>query len=132
VQFEMQELALPGPRQASQEALTSCACNKIRDIIELIGQVHQATRNPVDPLPILPGSDMTPFLTQKFKFNMLLVNLRWQSPIFRFAIRVALAVTGLWIAGLLPYMAHSYWIVLTIVIILKPNFSATKQRMATA
>jgi uncharacterized membrane protein YccC len=27
-------------------------------------------------------------------------------------------------------MAHGYWIVLTIVIILKPNFSATKQRMA--
>lgn len=134
VQFEMQELAQPGPRQASQEALTllRVTYNKIRDIIEFIGQVHQATQNPVDPLPILPGSDMTPFLTQqKFKFNMLLVNLRWQSPIFRFAIRVALAVTtGLWIAGLLPYMAHGYWIVLTIVIILKPNFSATKQRMA--
>ena len=28
----------------------------------------------------------------------------------------------------LPYAAHSYWIVLTIVIILKPSFSMTKQR----
>jgi uncharacterized membrane protein YccC len=134
MQFEMQRLAEPGPGRASEEALTilRVTYNKIRDIIELIGQLHLATRTPVDPIPILPGSDMTPFLTQqKFKFNMLLVNLRWQSPIFRFAVRVALAVTaGLWIASLLPYMAHGYWIVLTIVIILKPNFSATKQRMA--
>ncbi|TQK04370.1 MULTISPECIES: FUSC family membrane protein [unclassified Herbaspirillum] len=134
IQYEMQQMAQPGPNRASEEALTilRVTYNKIRDIIELIGQLHQATQNPVDPIPILPGSDMTPFLTQqKFKFNMLLVNLRWQSPIFRFAIRVALAVTtGLWISSHLPYMAHGYWIVLTIVIILKPNFSATKQRMA--
>lgn len=134
IQFEMQQMSQPGPNLASEEALTilRVTYNKIRDIMELIGQLHQATQNPVDPLPILPGSDMTPFLTQqKFKFNMLLVNLRWQSPIFRFAIRVALAVTtGLWISNHLPYMAHGYWIVLTIVIILKPNFSATKQRMA--
>ncbi|WDZ98090.1 FUSC family membrane protein [Herbaspirillum sp. WKF16] len=134
IQYEMQQMSQPGPGQASEEALTilRVTYNKIRDIMELIGQLHQATQNPVDPIPILPGSDMTPFLTQqKFKFNMLLVNLRWQSPIFRFAIRVALAVTtGLWISNHLPYMAHGYWIVLTIVIILKPNFSATKQRMA--
>jgi uncharacterized membrane protein YccC len=32
------------------------------------------------------------------------------------------------VAALLPYAAHSYWIVLTIVIILKPSFSMTKQR----
>ncbi|MDE9537448.1 hypothetical protein KKI91_23010, partial [Xenorhabdus bovienii] len=80
--------------------------NKIRDIIEVVSQLHLATQKPVDPLPILPGSDMTPFLTQqKYKAGLLLANLRWQSPIFRFAIRVALAVsTGLWIAGELPYM----------------------------
>ncbi|WP_343583112.1 FUSC family membrane protein [Herbaspirillum sp.] len=134
IQYEMQQMQEAEPKPGSEEALTvlRVTYNKIRDISELIGQLHQATHNPVDPLPILPGSDMTPFLTQqKFKFNMLLVNLRWQSPIFRFAIRVALAVTtGLWISSHLPYMAHSYWIVLTIVIILKPNFSATKQRMA--
>lgn len=111
--------------------LLSVTYNKIQDIIERIAQLHLATQRPVDPLPILPGSDMTPFLTQqKYKAGLLLANLRWQSPIFRFAIRVALAVsTGLWIASCLPYMSHGYWIVLTIVIILKPNFSTTKQRL---
>jgi uncharacterized membrane protein YccC len=35
---------------------------------------------------------------------------------------------GLWIADHLPYTAHGYWIVLTIVVILKPNYSMTKHR----
>jgi len=138
IQYELQQLQQQQlSSQTSQiptEAITvlSVTYNKIKDIIELIGQLHQATRKPVDPLPILPGSDMTPFLTQqKYKAGLLLANLNWQSPIFRFAIRVALAVsTGLWIAASLPYMSHGYWIVLTIVIILKPNYSSTKQRRA--
>ncbi|MFL9924993.1 FUSC family membrane protein [Herbaspirillum lusitanum] len=135
IQYEMQQLQQDNQAgKIPDEALTilRVTYNKIRDIIELIGQLHLATSRPVDPIPILPGSDMTPFMTQqKYKFGLLLSNLRWQSPIFRFAIRVALAVTtGLWISNHLPYMAHGYWIVLTIVIILKPNFSSTKQRMA--
>jgi hypothetical protein len=35
---------------------------------------------------------------------------------------------GLWLGDHLPYASHSYWILLTIVVILKPNFSMTKQR----
>lgn len=135
IQYELQQLqqdSLAG--QIPDEAITvlRVTYNKIRDIIELIAQLHLATQKPVDPIPLLPGSDMTPFLTQqKYKASLLIANLRWQSPIFRFAIRVALAVsTGLWIANSLPYGAHGYWIVLTIVIILKPNFSTTKQRLS--
>jgi uncharacterized membrane protein YccC len=134
VQYELQQLqqdALAG--KIPDEAITvlRVTYNKIKDIIELITQLHLATQQPVDALPILPGADMTPFMTQqKYKASLLLANLRWQSPIFRFAIRVALAVsTGLWLAGELPYMSHGYWIVLTIVIILQPNYSSTKQRL---
>jgi uncharacterized membrane protein YccC len=133
IQFELQQLQqdnLAG--QIPDEALTllRVTYDKIRDIIESIEALHGATRNPVDPLPLLPGMDMTPFLTQqKYQFSILLKNLRWESPVFRFAIRVMLAVScGLWIADHLPYAAHGYWIVLTIVVILKPNYSMTKRR----
>jgi uncharacterized membrane protein YccC len=133
IQFELQQLQqdnLAG--QIPDEALTllRATYDKIRDIIETIEALHSATRNPVDPLPLLPGMDMTPFLTQqKYQFGILLKNLRWESPVFRFAIRVMLAVSfGLWIADHLPYTAHGYWIVLTIVVILKPNYSMTKRR----
>jgi uncharacterized membrane protein YccC len=133
VQFELQQLQqdnLAG--QIPDEALTllRVTYDKIRDIIEATEALHGATQTPVDPLPLLPGTDMTPFLTQqKYQFGVLLQHLHWESPIFRFSIRVALAVScGLWIADHLPYVSRGYWIVLTIVIILKPNYSMTKQR----
>jgi uncharacterized membrane protein YccC len=135
VQYELQQLqqdSLAGKIPDDAITVLRVTYNKIKDIIDLIAQLHLATQQPMDPIPILPGADMTPFLTQqKYKAGLLLTNLRWQSPMFRFALRVALAVsTGLWLADRLPYMSHGYWIVLTIVIILKPNFSSTKQRLA--
>jgi uncharacterized membrane protein YccC len=133
IQYEMQQLQqdnLAG--QVPDEALTllRVTYDKIRDILASIETLHQATRTPVDPLPLLPGTDMTPFLTQqKYRWGVLVKNLRWESPVFRFAIRVALAVScGLWVADHLPYVSRGYWIVLTIVIILKPNYSMTKRR----
>jgi uncharacterized membrane protein YccC len=133
IQFELQQLQqdnLAG--QIPDEALTllRVTYDKIGNIIASIQALHEATHNPIDPLLPLPGMDMTPFLTQqKYQFGVLLKNLRWESPVFRFAIRVALAVScGLWIADHLPYASHGYWIVLTIVVILKPNYSMTKRR----
>jgi uncharacterized membrane protein YccC len=125
-------------RQASltetghDEALTvlRTSYNKLCAIIDTIGQLHVATQAPVGPLPILPGADMTPFLTQqKYELGLLIANLHGKSPTFRFALRVAMAISvGLLIAEHLPYASHGYWIVLTIAIILKPTFSMTKQR----
>ncbi|MDB5764667.1 MAG: protein of unknown function YccS/YhfK [Herminiimonas sp.] len=114
------------------EALTILRASyvKIRALIDMIGQLHLATQAPAGPLPIIPERDMTPFLTQqKYELRMLLANLRMTSPIFRFALRVTMAISaGLLAAEYLPYAAHGYWIVLTIVVILKPSFSMTKQR----
>ncbi|MES2069461.1 MAG: FUSC family membrane protein [Pseudomonadota bacterium] len=115
-----------------EEALTALrsSINKIRDVIDMIGQLHLATQTPIAPMPVLPEADLTPFLTQqKYALGVMWSNMRWSSPVFRFSLRVAMAITvGLLIADHLPYAAHGYWIVLTIVIILKPSFSMTKQR----
>ncbi|MFZ6645299.1 FUSC family membrane protein [Undibacterium sp. TJN25] len=115
-----------------EEALTALrsSLNKLRDVVDMIGQLHLATQAPAAPMPMLPDADMTPFLTQqRYALGVMLSNMSWTSPTFRFSIRVALAITvGLLIADHLPYAAHGYWIVLTIVIILKPSFSMTKQR----
>ncbi|PWK32371.1 FUSC family protein [Cupriavidus plantarum] len=102
----------------------------IKGAITLIGQLHEASRTPVEPAKVLPGSDMTPFLTrQKYEFGVIRDNLNWRSPAFRFSLRITMAVAvGLWIGDHLPYASHGYWILLTIVVILKPNFSMTKQR----
>jgi uncharacterized membrane protein YccC len=120
------------PDAGRDEALTvlRTSYNKLCEIVDTIGQLHVATQIPAGPLPMLPGADMTPFLTQqKYELGLLVSNLRWESPAFRFALRVAMAISvGLLISEHLPYSSHGYWIVLTIAIVLKPTFSMTKQR----
>jgi uncharacterized membrane protein YccC len=120
------------PDAQSNQALTvlRAAYNKLRIVIDTIGQLHLATQNQTKPLPILPGADLTPFLSkQKYEFGVLFANLNWQSPTFRFALRMAMAMSAsLLIAEHLPYASHGYWIMLTIAIVLKPTFSMTKQR----
>lgn len=111
-------------------AVARAAYNKMVTVIDTIGQLHTATQTPITPLPVLPDADLTPFLTkQKYEFSLLRANLNWQSPTFRFALRIAMAISaGLLIAEHLPYASHGYWIILTIAIVLKPSFSLTKQR----
>jgi uncharacterized membrane protein YccC len=119
-----------GKPQQEALAVLRAQRNKIRAIIKMIGELHQASQKAYDTTPFWVDADMGPFLSQqKYEFRMILSHMRLDSPIFRFSLRVAMAISvGLAVAALLPYATHSYWIVLTIVIILKPSFSMTKQR----
>jgi uncharacterized membrane protein (TIGR01666 family) len=65
---------------------------------------------------------------QEFNIRLLLDNLSLQSSHFRHAIRVTLAMMIGYIISLLYPLGHGYWILLTIVTILKPAYSITKQR----
>ncbi|MDB5935434.1 MAG: hypothetical protein JWQ01_2778 [Massilia sp.] len=106
--------------------------NKVSDMVAMIAQLHAATEPGAASMPTAPDADLTPFLSQqRYGFDILRANLRWDSPTFRFALRVAMAVSvGLLVAEMLPYKTHSYWIALTIAVILKPTFSMTRQRRA--
>ncbi|MEW9900673.1 FUSC family membrane protein [Chitinivorax sp. PXF-14] len=119
-----------GPDGKAALVVLRTAANKLREVIEMIERLHRATAAVTGPPPTLPGADMTPFLTQqRYEIGLMLSHLRRDSPIFRFSLRVAMAVAvGLAVASTLPYMAHGYWILLTIVIVLKPSFSMTKRR----
>lgn len=104
---------------------------KIKDMIEHIKRLRAATAMPLNSKSYLNSSNITPFLTQqKYKFDLLKSHLNWQSPFFRYAIRLSLAVLlGIMIGLHLPYMSRPHWIAITIIIILKPNFSLTQQRL---
>jgi uncharacterized membrane protein YccC len=118
--------------QAPMEALTVLRAqrNKVQAIIDAIGGLHLATQTVSDAAKVWEGADMLPFLSQQnYRLGLLVSNLNFGSPIFRFALRLSMAImTGLLIGPHLPYAAHSYWIVLTIIIIMKPAYSVTKQR----
>jgi uncharacterized membrane protein YccC len=60
--------------------------------------------------------------------KLLYENLTIRSNIFRHSLRMSIAtIVGYIISGFLPF-GHGYWILLTIVVILKPAYSLTKRR----
>jgi len=74
--------------------------------------------------------DLSKFVShQNFDFKILKENLSPKSSIFRHSIRVALmCLIGFLVSKLFPVGHHSYWILLTILVLLKPAYSLTKQR----
>ncbi len=74
--------------------------------------------------------DLSKFVShQNFDFKILKENLSLKSSIFRHSIRVALmCLIGFLVSKLFPIGHHSYWILLTILVLLKPAYSLTKQR----
>ena len=64
----------------------------------------------------------------EFNLKLLTNNISIHSNIFRHSIRVSLALlAGFFISHILPF-GHGYWVLLTIIVILKPAYSLTKQR----
>ncbi len=70
------------------------------------------------------------FVTQQsISWKVFKNNLTFDSSIFRHSLRVMITCgVGYIISNLLLHGHHSYWILMTIIIILKPAFSLTKQK----
>ena len=66
--------------------------------------------------------------TQPISFKILTDNLTFKSEIFRHAIRLTAAMIIGYTFSLFFSLAHSYWVLLTIVTILRPAYVLTKKR----
>ncbi len=66
--------------------------------------------------------------TQDLRPSLFVNNLHFGSNIFRHSVRVALALLVGYLASLLFKADHGYWILLTIIVILKPAYSLSKRR----
>lgn len=73
--------------------------------------------------------DYTRFVVPSYiNFRLLFANIGFGSNIFRYSIRMAFAVSvGYGISLFFP-LEHSYWILLTIVVVVKPAYALTRQR----
>lgn len=65
---------------------------------------------------------------QEITPDIFIDNLSFKSTIFRHSMRVSIAVISGYLISILFPFGHSYWILLTIIVILKPAYSLTKQR----
>lgn len=78
------------------------------------------------------GLDLKKFLPkeEKLNFKVLKNNFSLSSSHFRHALRITIALLIGYCISLLPFLniGHTYWILITIIAILKPAYSITKKR----
>lgn len=73
--------------------------------------------------------DSQKFITQQdYSFKVLVENFGLQSPIFKHSLRLAITVLIGYFIGSIFHIQNSYWILLTIIVIMRPNYGLTKQR----
>lgn len=73
--------------------------------------------------------DLEKFLTPEYyPFRILKENLSFSSTIFRHSLRLTLSIAAGFIIGFIFPLQNVYWILLTIVVIMRPGYGLTKQR----
>lgn len=103
----------------------------VRNIASRIRKIYSYFDNPqLAGESIRSVVDLKKFVShQDFDLKIMKDNMTFQSSIFRHSVRVGLmCFIGFLVSKLFPFGHHSYWILLTILVILKPAFSLTKQR----
>lgn len=69
------------------------------------------------------------FIThQEYSFSIIVENISFQSPIFRHSLRLTIAILFAYVFGYFVGIKNPYWIVLTLIVIMRPNYGLTKER----
>lgn len=77
----------------------------------------------------LPESSAVKFITpQEYRFQILKDNFSFQSIIFRHSLRLAVVSMFAFALGEYLEVHNPYWILLTVIVILRPNYGLTKTR----
>ncbi len=122
-------------RSLQMNASNAMAFNDLRHVItlikDLVGRVQNlAVFSTYDQkLKLNRPVDYDRFVVPSYiNTRLLMSNLNWQSNIFRYSVRMTIAVVAGYLLSLLFPLGHSYWILLTIVVILKPAYALTRKR----
>lgn len=102
----------------------------LEDIIQRVNTLHLYTTYDTTLIGKAPTLlDYERFIThQDFSPKLFRDNLSLHSNTFRHALRVSLATLVGYLISQFLHFGHSYWILLTIIVILKPAYSLTKKR----
>lgn len=69
------------------------------------------------------------FLTlEEYRLNVIVQNFSWDSTLFRHALRFTTAILFAFILGTVLDIRNTYWILMTIIVIMRPNYGLTKER----
>lgn len=124
----IEEIKLPKAREGAlvlknlydyQELLLE----EIRAIRRVMANVKEASK------VSLKRQDASQFLTlQEYHLSVFVQNLSFNSNLFRHALRFTVAMLFAFVLGTVLEIHNTYWILLTIIVIIRPNYGLTKER----
>lgn len=122
-----------GPSVDRSLAALEKTIGNIRGIANRLGNLVLYTRMQIDINPTLQEQQAeemssTPQTTKPLRVSLFLENLTLRSNNFRYAIRLTLAMVIGYIASQMLALSHTYWVLLTIITILKPVYNVTRRR----
>jgi uncharacterized membrane protein YccC len=145
IEYELEKYRQDGMVEHSPEvyALLVQVLRRLRNATRLVDRMadHMSRDTGTELVDMRLDKSTNRFLSRrKWRLGMLTSNLRLDSPHFRYASRVAIATLAamtlsavfsytLSAEGMNPGLStHSYWIILTIIVVMKPGFALTRQR----
>lgn len=99
-------------------------------LLQEIRAIRRVMANVKDASKVsLKRQDSSQFLTlQEYRLNVLVQNFSFNSNMFRHALRFTIAIVFAFLLGFLLDIQNTYWILLTIVVIMRPSYGLTKER----
>ncbi|MFD0932659.1 FUSC family membrane protein [Psychroflexus salinarum] len=99
-------------------------------LLEEIIAIRRAMDNVKEASKVsLKRQDASQFLTlHEYRFNVMLQNLRLDSTLFRHSLRLSIAMLFAYSLGIFFEIQNTYWILLTIIVIMRPSYGLTKER----
>ncbi|MGO4817621.1 FUSC family membrane protein [Flavobacterium sp. W22_SRS_FP1] len=96
---------------------------EIRVIRRVMANVKEASK------VSLKRQDSSQFLTlHEYRLNVLIENFSLDSTMFRHSLRLTIAVIFAYLLGFLFDIQNTYWILLTVIVIMRPSYGLTKER----
>tara|TARA_R110002073_G_scaffold335987_1_gene529749 strand:+ start:14962 stop:17217 length:2256 start_codon:yes stop_codon:yes gene_type:complete len=96
---------------------------EIRAIRRVMANVKEASK------VSLKRQDASQFLTlQEYRLNVIIQSFSFNSNLFRHALRFTVAMVFAFVLGTILDIHNTYWILLTIIVIMRPNYGLTKER----
>src|SRR5690606_13658708 len=95
-----------------------------------IEKIEWLLKNPAQrEISLLKNEESRKFLTkQNYDLNVLTENFNLRSPIFKHSLRIAVMTIIGYGVGMVFSLQNPYWILLTLIVIMRPTFGLTKTR----
>ncbi|MDO5678827.1 MAG: FUSC family membrane protein [Pelistega sp.] len=146
IEYEIEQLKAAGLAKEEPEiyALLIQILRRLRNATRYVNEIVENLRDDADILPtnaMRRDKSLLQFRShQEIRLQPILNNLHWGSAIFRYAVRVTLAImvvqfiTNMVVLAysesplIRDFLEHSHWITITVLISMRPGFALTRQR----